>query len=163
MTRKEQMFILRAITKMSSAILNIDKINEEGNLKFCGKMRRDIVKFTEFFCHHTYETTTEMYKSNKSAWNELVYYWFDGIDEYVEADTFEKKNISLFLCKCRSAINDLRALDKNMTNKIFAGPLITRFDELLRKGYLKRFDITPQSLDRLEAEVTEVGLQVVKS
>jgi hypothetical protein len=124
-------------------------------------MRRDLVKFCEFFCHHTKDTTYEMYKAHPSAWVDLVHFWFDGIDEYVEASTEEKKQISLFLAKSRSAISDLKQLDKNMTNKIFAYPIISRLEEINKKGYLKRFDVAVESLEILEREVDYVGTQVV--
>jgi ATP-dependent exoDNAse (exonuclease V) beta subunit len=161
MTKQEQVSILRAITKISSALNNIDTINIDNNPNFCGKMRRDLIKFCDFFCHHTQETTTEMYKRNKTAWDELVYYWFDGIDDDVEASTFEKKHISLFLSKCTSAINDLRTLENNMTNKIFAKPLISRFEEVLNKGYIKRFDVNKNDIQLVTDRISDVGFQVV--
>jgi hypothetical protein len=163
MTKKEQMAVLRAITKMSSALNSIDVINTDNNPGFCGKMRRDMVKLCDFFCHHTKETTSEMYKQSRTAWDELVYYWFDGIDEDIKASTLEKKQISIFLAKFTSAVEDLKTLEDSMANRIFARPIISRFQELLNKGYIKRFDVDKNDIQLVTDRVTSVGLSVVVS
>lgn len=162
MTKIEQKQVYSAITKISSALINIDKINIENNPRFCGKMKRDFMKFCNFFDYHTKETTNSLYYKNKDNWNLVTYYYFDGINDDVVASTEEKKHISLFLCKCESAVLDLKKLDKNITNRIFALPLINRIDEILDKKYIKNFDVDKEDLALLTNTISDIGNKTIK-
>jgi hypothetical protein len=115
---------IKAFAKLSSALGNIDEIATDENKDFTGKLRRDLVKFTNWFAHHTSFEAVSMCKADEEAYVDIVHYWIDGIDECVEASSDTKKHLSLFYCKAISAISDMKSMETVMQNKIFTLPII---------------------------------------
>jgi hypothetical protein len=153
---------IKAIVKLSSAIGNIDDIAIDENKEFSGKLRRDLVKFTNWFAHHTSQECTNMSKAHEEAYMDAVYFWVDGINDYVEASSLTKKHLSLFYCKAVSAIQDLKGMETIMQNKIFYLPIITRLNTMLAR-ITKKVEIVPEDLVRLRDEVTVVVDSVIIS
>lgn len=151
---------VRAIAKLSSAIGNIDEIAVDGNTEFTGKLRRDLVKICNWFAHHTGNKTREMCKRHEEAYIDLIHYWIDGIDDYVEASSETKKHLSLFYCKAVSAKKDLEKLSPEMINKIFMRPIISKLDTVLDR-ILKKLNVIHEDLVKLEQEVTAVTKSVI--
>lgn len=156
----EEVNKVKALTKISSALENIDNICVDGNTDFNGKLKRDLIRFTNWFVYHTSEATTNMSKSDGSAFYDLTYYWVGGIDETVEASSETKKNLALFYCKCLSASEDLSKLSSNMSNKILFSPITVKLNSLFNR-IERRLGILKEDLLTLKEEVDVVSSSVI--
>jgi hypothetical protein len=89
-----------------------------------------------------------------------VYYHLDGIDEIVENDDFEIKQLGLLVAKLTSGLRDLKNLDRTLTFKLFADPMLNRLGPLLTKNYVKRIPINREALERLTTIITKEVEQI---
>jgi hypothetical protein len=160
----DELYIVRAVSKISSALTNLDNITESvgNNLYFKTKFHRDLQKYCDFFCHHTYEMTSEMAKSNWAAYYATVYEHMSEVDLCVEADSEELKQIGLLVMKIHSAISDLKKVDKSiLQNKLFVEPLIGRAQPIFGQGYIKRLPVDKEGWKRISTLTTEIGEEVL--
>lgn len=156
-----EMLIVRSIFKMASALNNLDELSGIDKPKyFTGKLKRDFHKVCDFFVHHTNEMTKQMAEEDPEAWFSAVYYHLDGIDEIVENDDFEIKQLGLLVAKLTSGLRDLKNLDRTLTFKLFADPMLNRLGPLLTKNYVKRIPINREALERLTTIITKEVEQI---
>jgi len=157
---KEEIYIVRAICKISSALNNLDELGcVEGdgycNEFFKGKFYRDFNKFFDYFEYHTGEMTKAMYDSNSEAFSDILYYHLQSIDEDTDADSDELLHIGLMVAKLKSALRDLKKVDlKSLSSRMVAEPLIGRLSTLLPKPYVKKLPVCQVGLDKLVCRIT---------
>ena len=157
---KEEIYIVRAICKISSALTNLDELYCDGgdgncNEFFKGKFYRDFNKFFDYFEHHTGEMTKAMYESNSEALSDVLFYHLQSIDEDTDADSDELLHIGLMVAKLKSALRDLNKVDlKSLSSRMVAEPLIGRLSTLLPKPYVKKLPVCQAGLDKLVCRIS---------
>jgi hypothetical protein len=157
---KEEIYIVRAICKISSALTNLDELYcdvGEGNCNefFKGKFYRDFNKFFDYFEHHTEEMVKAMYSSNSGAFSDILFYHLQSIDEDLDADSEELLHIGLMVAKLKSALRDLKKVDlKSPSSRLVAEPLIGRLSTLLPKPYVKKLPVCWDGFDKLVCRIS---------
>lgn len=160
----DELYIVRAVSKISSALTNLDNLTAtaETNVYFKSKFLRDLQKYCDFFCHHTHEMTSAMANSDWKSYYFAVYEGLSEVDECVEADTEELKQIALLIMKIHSAVMDLKRVDKSvLQNKLFVEPLIGRALPMFGQGYVKRLPVNKEGWKRISTLTSEIGEEVL--
>lgn len=156
--------ITHAVFKLSAAIHNYDnlcELEEDGDCNFFrGKFLADSIRTTNFFIHHTAVMCSNIAADQPGGWDLFVEGWYSDIDNYVEADSEEQKQLGLFLCKILSAINHLKEVPLVGKNKYFVEPLLKKLALITSSSYIKRLPIKTHLLDILTQEIDEISLDI---
>lgn len=153
-----ELTIAKAVYKLSSALENLDSINNDSSVHFKGQFKRDFAKFFNYFVHHTNDIATAMIDADVNNWNKAVYEINADFEECVEADSEELKHIGLMLVKMRSCVIDLKGIEKTVQSKIVAAPLLNVLGLVLSRGYIKKLPIGKSGMEKLlEQYSKEIG------
>lgn len=135
--------LVRAILLVSSALDNLDNIPDEF---LVGKMRRDYLKFDDWFCHHTNEFTIAMAEHSWESYDDTVHYWFDGVGLEFESFSEKSTELILFVSKVKVALGFLNQISSCPSLNLIVKPLISRIEFLLKSGYMRKTNISEENL-----------------
>ena len=150
----DEILLVRAILKISSAVDNLDKVSPEVLPK---KLFHELQSFDRWFCKNTAEFTVEMALSDWEAYNDTVYFWMDGFDNLVSASCESKKFISLFLAKVVSGLKDLTQVRNSEVVAVF----VNRIRTAVTKGLIKKVGIDMRDFTKLVRNIDSVFENIV--
>lgn len=135
--------VVRAITKLSCSLINIDNIQDENHAQFCRKLKQDILVFNEWMCDYT----GQMMINLTTAKGELIINIQNALlkfeeEVYVE-DAFTHEMV-FYLAKVQSALNNLKKIDYPWAYTEYVKPIISRAENLLSKNHITKLEIMDQ-------------------
>lgn len=151
---KASLGIVKSICLLSSSLTNLDNISPDNKL-FSGKFKKEMHRFFDYFTHHTGGTVALMYQANPEDWQKYVYSCFEPIEECVDAQDEDVKQIALMISKMQVALKHLKSLERDGYSRIFVDPLVNRLGPLASRGYIKRLPISKEGLEKLVKAISE--------
>ncbi|MFN5416304.1 MAG: hypothetical protein ACK5B9_04545, partial [Flavobacteriia bacterium] len=109
MAEKNQIKIVRAVAKLSSLILNVDDITDQYAEEVPKKFLRDANKFIDWLHENTNELMIGLNGHNEEMTSEITGWFNDYSERYKVADSLSKE-VTLFVSKGVSAVNDLKEI-----------------------------------------------------
>lgn len=142
---REEDKILLAVTRLSSALVNIDELDylvRQGETKsYFGKMARDISKFGEFFTEHAREMTIAMAQTDEKYLLDSIYTKVGSYDAIVQGDG-EDRQLHILFAKLLSSQELLATVSTKgggfLRTKYFVEPLLRRLNNICKNAYLKK-------------------------
>lgn len=135
--------VVRAITKLSSSLINIDNIQEGNFPEFCRKLKQDILIFNNWMCDYTGSMMINLTKAK----GELVIQIQEKLlkfEEEVYVDDAFTHEMVFYLAKLQSALNNLKKIDYPWAYTEYVKPIISRAENLLSKNHIARLGILNQ-------------------
>jgi hypothetical protein len=133
-TENNTIILVRALVKLSSAVYDIDELQESKAYK--NQIKYDLNNFQNWITNYIKEPITSLTKADGDLLVELIDIFNDYDDTVFIKNEFTTK-INLLLAKCYSALNDLKYLDKIHSKYIIE--LASKLNTLTEKKYFNHY------------------------
>jgi len=126
--------LLRALVKLSSALYDMDELQEQNKFKY--NLKNDIIKFQEWIEEYIKGPVTSLTKADGDLLVKFIE-MFNSYDETVFIKDEFQTRINLLLAKCHSVMHDLAQLDSIHSHYVIE--LSGKVTNLISKGYFKPY------------------------
>lgn len=168
LTKKElenSVILIRAVIKLSNSLMNLDNLDDGECSFFTRKMKMDFLNYGEWLENHVKQMVDAYMEENEHLVVELIT-WFTEIESHFQMDDFHDKELMLFIAKNQSAVNDLRSLVKYREFTLYVAQIISRFEKICSKGYMKKFEFITfkhGSFNKVVDQMDALGEKMVSS
>lgn len=142
--------------KISAALQRYDELCDEDVVywHFVGKFRKDYRRFFDFFVFYSEDAVATLYEKNPLLWQIYAVEFNSLIETKVTGGTKELLDVCIMVSLLRSALKDLRGLDKAS----FDLYKLLRFnlERIIDGKYMRSLPIPKTALDEIQGHVERV-------